>query len=519
MARDNFKTKVKEQLAKRVNYLCSNPECRSLTLGPKQSADGPHSIGIAAHIRAASPLGPRYDNTMSAAKRADIENGIWLCSNCSTKIDKDELRYPPETLMEWKESTESFVLKQQGKKFISAQDVSNTLSTALSGYPKKLIPDAIKHIHDASSETLEALDKRFQVQTSYINNTPVYEIRAKETTNIRISVKGKDASEFVAQYKSLLETGSQLEIPSNNLFFEGSKLFEEMLSGQEGVFRISPHRREAVVKLQAAHPLNSETIVFDEIKGHVSVGSRQFSFTGESCKGIVKLNIKHQFNDESTTSICNISLDLDSWQGMEVSKIPFFSNVFEFAENIFLGAQLSLALEVEGNRVTAEKTVIDNGREMMGQTYCLLKYTRATRAVSTKFNMPFKFDYKSPFSKDEFMELLAAERIINNQAVLTQEDITSDITIDFIVSEHVDAIEKAFSTGNFGSVVEFEEPALKMCIFNNEVTLPPKTISLYPVLIKPLCETVGIKPDSLIRIQLIPQEGFKMTTMYEYPNN
>ena len=56
MARDDndFLESKKETLAKRVNYLCSMRGCRLRTSGPRTSPDKAVSIGMAAHITAAS---------------------------------------------------------------------------------------------------------------------------------------------------------------------------------------------------------------------------------------------------------------------------------------------------------------------------------------------------------------------------------------------------------------------------------------------------------------------------------
>ena len=62
--RDNFTNAVKNKLAKRVMYVCSNPNCRKMTIGP-DSKNGINNIGVAAHICAAAPGGPRYDINMS----------------------------------------------------------------------------------------------------------------------------------------------------------------------------------------------------------------------------------------------------------------------------------------------------------------------------------------------------------------------------------------------------------------------------------------------------------------------
>lgn len=54
--RDDFTMKVKNTLAKRVGYRCSNPMCRKLTIGPKKGDDGAMMDGIAAHVTAAAQV-------------------------------------------------------------------------------------------------------------------------------------------------------------------------------------------------------------------------------------------------------------------------------------------------------------------------------------------------------------------------------------------------------------------------------------------------------------------------------
>jgi hypothetical protein len=91
--RDDFPEKIKVIIAKRVNYLCSNPNCRNLTTGPSSDSDKAISIGVAAHISAASPGGLRYDPMITTEERTSANNGIWLCQSCSKLIDSDKGRY------------------------------------------------------------------------------------------------------------------------------------------------------------------------------------------------------------------------------------------------------------------------------------------------------------------------------------------------------------------------------------------------------------------------------------------
>ncbi|MDD3712433.1 MAG: hypothetical protein PHZ28_02945 [Candidatus Izemoplasmatales bacterium] len=117
--RDDFSKSTIETLKARVAHKCSNPSCRAITAGPSADPNKSNNIGEAAHISAAAPGGPRYDSSMFAEERKSIKNAIWLCSNCSDKIDKDSEAYPIALLQEWKSEAERLALEELGKHPIS----------------------------------------------------------------------------------------------------------------------------------------------------------------------------------------------------------------------------------------------------------------------------------------------------------------------------------------------------------------------------------------------------------------
>jgi hypothetical protein len=104
--RDDFSKATTEIMAKRVGYLCSNPTCRQLTIGANEIENKATSIGIGAHITAASSRGPRFDENITSDQRGHINNGIWLCSNCAKLIDTDITKYTVEILQTWKQQAE-----------------------------------------------------------------------------------------------------------------------------------------------------------------------------------------------------------------------------------------------------------------------------------------------------------------------------------------------------------------------------------------------------------------------------
>jgi hypothetical protein len=105
--RDEFSTPVKDTLAKRVAFRCSNPGCRQATSGPQQGTPGTVNIGVAAHMTAASPGGPRFNPALTPEDRASAANGLWLCQTCAKLIDSDETGYSVDRLLDWKCSAET----------------------------------------------------------------------------------------------------------------------------------------------------------------------------------------------------------------------------------------------------------------------------------------------------------------------------------------------------------------------------------------------------------------------------
>lgn len=109
--RDDFSESVKRLLSARVAGRCSHPECGQITSGPQVDPKKALNIGVAAHITAASPDGPRYDPTLTPEQRKDITNGIWCCQNHGKLVDNDATRYTVDELRRWKSIAEAQALR------------------------------------------------------------------------------------------------------------------------------------------------------------------------------------------------------------------------------------------------------------------------------------------------------------------------------------------------------------------------------------------------------------------------
>ena len=115
--RDNFGPKTIDNLGRRASFICSNPDCRCITLCPSEKDPEKYIYtGKAAHITAAAEKGPRYDPSLTEPERSSIENGIFLCSNCADMIDKNKgMDYSVELLKKWKSEHEKWIKENLNK--------------------------------------------------------------------------------------------------------------------------------------------------------------------------------------------------------------------------------------------------------------------------------------------------------------------------------------------------------------------------------------------------------------------
>lgn len=113
--RDDFSEDVKRTIASRVGNRCSNPSCRALTSGPQIDPTKSLNVGVAAHITAASPKGPRYNPSLSSEQRRHASNAIWLCQNHGKLVDNDESRFTEEELRQWKAGAEAEAYANVGR--------------------------------------------------------------------------------------------------------------------------------------------------------------------------------------------------------------------------------------------------------------------------------------------------------------------------------------------------------------------------------------------------------------------
>ena len=87
--RYDFSSKTKELVARRVRFRFSNLKCRKATSGLDLTGAKAISLGVAAHIAAASMGGPRFDADSTRDQQMAVANVIWLYQSCAKLIASD----------------------------------------------------------------------------------------------------------------------------------------------------------------------------------------------------------------------------------------------------------------------------------------------------------------------------------------------------------------------------------------------------------------------------------------------
>lgn len=244
--RDNFTELIKNKLAKRVSYICSNPNCRKMTIGP-DSKKGINNIGVAAHICAAAPGGPRYDANMTEQERKSIDNGIWLCQSCAKLIDSDENKYTVSLIKLWKEQTENIIGYNFGKRIILSQK------------------DKLEYIF----ETLKDVDNWAEIKDENIDG-----YYYKENPSYRIEIQSED--NYNTEFYSYLMSNNSTEFSMLYLKYNNTCIYSKQ------IVSLDSGRLTTVVPLSAYIGFNNNVYKYKYfIKNSKEIILRDFLFDYE----------------------------------------------------------------------------------------------------------------------------------------------------------------------------------------------------------------------------------------------
>lgn len=509
MARDNFKKGDITKLSQRVALRCSNPDCRVPTAAPGETELGVNSIGVAAHIHAASPGGPRYDPSMTSLERGSISNAIWLCSNCSIIIDRDKASYTAKLLKEWKLNAEKTAIREQGTKLPSQEDAINLTTMALTGHPQKFLTKGIQNVHTATARAIEKKDPRFEVITQYKDGKTIFEYRAKEDVTFTFDVKGEEGVESV---RRMLEEGQDAKLSAKYVDIRGDG-FPSVSPDRDSHIQIKKDGIEAIHKICLVDPDTKITEQFNDVHGKAYFGTKAMRFEGVACAGLFSINYSRPLSQIKENSNFNLSVNFSFWNGKNIKELPFFNKIKNFFDSIFNGAVFHTSLEVHGD--IAFKANTNKMKRSPGFSYfdSALLFIESARIISDKLNREVFYDSAFKYTEEEAIAVYDAAKILNEKLVVNEQGVKKNAKLGLTLSQDGEELSAALR-GEKASTLEFIEEGEILNLYGQEIQLPDKHVCIKSVYLKPLKNFNSLKKGDFVEFECVPADGYEYSCFY-----
>ena len=510
MSRDNFSKKDIEILRTRVANRRSNPNCRVVTTGPNDNQNKATILGDAAHICAASPGGPRYDPNMTTKERKSIKNGIWLCKVCARRIDVDHRTYSKELLHQWKELAEKKTNEEVNHPLFNQAEVNQQVVTLLTGSPTTAIHNLVHNAISAEIKALEAKDPRLNIQAEFDKEGLCYSIRPKEKVILDFNFLNKNSPIIKEKYNAFIRHGRDLIIDSGEISISGSELFKEIMQ-EASIVRFSKPKTDATIRLRF---YEEKKIIepFNDISGTLAFGSESFFFEGYGFNNMLAINF--QFNKDNTAKI-STKVSLESWEGIDILKLPYFYKLWELFYKVENGWMLEFDLEISGEKMLTNARVSIQKNDFFYQIYTFLQYTNFSRAICEKLKKHIKFTTQTSFSAEEHQKIAEIKEILYNginSKIFPEEPTKSTIIVS---KENISLLKKKFEPT---SIIYRQTEGDFLSLFNQSIQLPTKSITLNSVLPTVLVKNIdGIVEGNKVELVMYPVDGYEL--LMEYKNN
>ncbi|VVO01558.1 hypothetical protein [Pseudomonas fluorescens] len=389
--RHDFLQSTVQRLRDRAGNVCSFPGCHVHTHGSAFNGDKAVGVGVACHIKAAAPGGPRYDAKQTKDERRHLNNGIWMCQTHSKLIDADDSAYSVKILRDWRHTAEARSNSLINQKSFTENEVKaaieeGTVSTLQRWVNRSNDPfeTPIAEVMKGYETGLERLDPRFNVQVDVVGGKYHHIISAaQDNVSLRLILQDLDQLEdFWEAERALFEEGRELQIPGAHFKIEGSKLFDAIhqrthRSGQ-GVLTMGAPKRALTANLYARSPEGHERAI-DTFTCYYTSGSVRTVFNGTALGGFFAVNASCTHDGRDTKF--DLTFNLEAWCGKNILDLPGFTRLARAAQNLGKG-RLVVEIEVGNNVASFDTKSSPINEEYHAQLRWLIEYLDFARKVA-----------------------------------------------------------------------------------------------------------------------------------------
>jgi hypothetical protein len=218
-----------------------------------------------------------------------------------------------------------------------------------------LHPESIQDAVAAKKRRVLAIDPRFDVRVSLVDETPVFQFSALEPVSVEIEFKGGKKAE--TKVSDLLDKGVLVEFKPGEVKITGSPLFEQF--EKTGVAIQSVMESPATVTLVCRDAEGHEVGRLTDVPGQRKGGRKESRFEG----GLVSspLSIKLGPMGQDVGGSAKVQLNLTNWDGQNLLHLAFFDKLLDFSKALAASATTDFECQVHGNRFFSVSVRTDPG--------------------------------------------------------------------------------------------------------------------------------------------------------------
>ncbi|WP_249921326.1 hypothetical protein [Pseudomonas lundensis] len=419
--RHDFLQSTMQRLRDRAGNVCSFPGCHVHTHGSAFTGDKAVGVGVACHIKAAAPGGPRYDAKQTKDERRHLDNGIWMCQTHSKLVDADDSAYSVKILRDWRQTAEARSNSLINQKSFTENEVKaaieeGTVSTLQRWVNRSNDPfdTPVAEVMKGYETGLERLDPRFNVQVDVVGGKCHHIISAaQDNVSLRLILQDLDQLEdFWEAEKALFEEGRELQIPGAHFKIEGSKLFDAIHQrtnqSEQGVVTMGSPTRALTANLYVRTPEGHERAI-DTFTCYYTSGSIRTVFNGTALGGFfgIKASCAHDGQDTKF----DLTFNVDAWRNRNILDLPSFPRLVRAAQCLGKG-RLVVEIEVGNNVASFDTKSSPINEEYHAQLRWLIEYLDFARKVAEQCSEPvilktFDFDIEVYSALRKYARLLS----------------------------------------------------------------------------------------------------------------
>lgn len=519
--RDDFTPKVIERLRARVGFRCSHPDCRVPTSGPGEGELDVAHFGRAAHITAAAPGGPRYDETLTSEQRRSINNAIWLCANHADEIDDLESRYTAQLLRDWKKQAEAAADAEKGRPLPHRDDGTKLLVSALTGQATGLAVSAIGNVHQATEVVLNQLDPRIRVETAFRNGTTEFTLYPQENIPFKLTVPATLAEEWWGAFPRLVDHAREVRLPATGIRIDGSPLFEQIWAKENQLHQITftPHRRPATLKLRVTDLASNRIEQLDDCLGHSALGQKTLRFEGTLFDGLLSLafDAPHQ-QGPSPTGKFELERSFALWNGRSIEYLPFFDRLDRLTERLLGGWLLDLSMEIDGNKLFDGSIDFSACLPYLQPIRYALDYVKLARKLGEFLGERLDFNDEFRISNKDFEDINEIVETIEGRRVIERSELRGSLNCRISLAENLQLLELISAKRETEMAIQFvEDEGVKIVVLGRQLDLPRRVVEIEGV--RPCLAQPNPSQHDSVTVEWIPTERFRMQYRFVSDND